>query len=70
MHNPILDDSGTSIVGLRLIIVEAGTTITDNQSGRSETVQEDGAVKAGGAIYCTKPVYDLLVAAAKKMGIA
>lgn len=44
-------------MGMRIQVVEPGTTITDNRTGQSETVPDGGAVKAGDTLYCTKAVY-------------
>lgn len=40
--------------GFRIEIVEAGTEITDERTGQTETVPENGAVLAGNRCYCTK----------------
>jgi hypothetical protein len=61
MNNPILNDKQHALFGLQLVIVEPGTEITDERTGQKEVVGDDGAVKAGNTMYCTKPVYARLM---------
>ena len=60
-RNPILDGHYGSLMGLRLEVVPSGTTVRDDRTGDQYTVEDDGAVKAGNVMYCTKAVYDRLV---------
>jgi hypothetical protein len=59
--NPIIQGGERTLMGLRLVVVEPGTKITNERTGREETVGDDGAVKAGNTMYCTKAVYVRLV---------
>lgn len=61
MGNPILDGYDGSLFGLRLVVVEPGTKITDERTGDSEVVGEGGTVKAGNTLYCTKSVHARLM---------
>lgn len=60
-HNPFLDGRYGTLMGLRLEVVPAGTTVRDERTGQEETVGDGGAVKAGNVMYCTKAVYARLV---------
>lgn len=60
-RNPILDGHYGTLMGLRLEVVPAGTTVLDERTGEEETVGDGGAVKAGNVMYCTRVVYDRLV---------
>lgn len=60
-RNPLLDGHFGTLMGLRLEVVPAGTTVRDESTGQEETVGEGGAVTAGNVMYCTKVVYDRLV---------
>lgn len=54
-NNPLFSGFGhQSYSGYNIEIVEAGTSITDERTGQSETVPENGAVFAGNRCYCTK----------------
>ena len=43
-----------------VMVVDAGTTITEERTGRAETVDENSAVTKGRMIYCTQATFDLL----------
>lgn len=60
-RNPLLDGQSGTLMGLRLEVVPAGTTVRDERTGQEETVGDAGAVKAGNVMYCTNVVYDRLV---------
>ena len=60
-RNPLLDGQFGTLMGLRLEVVPAGTTVRDERTGQEEAVGDAGAVKAGNVMYCTKVVYDRLV---------
>lgn len=48
--------------GCTVMVVEAGTEIKDERTGRTETVEENSAVTKGPLIYCTQRTYDALTA--------
>lgn len=59
--NPIMAGRFGTLMGLRLEVVPAGTTVKDERTGETETVGAGGAVKAGNVMYCTEEVYQRLV---------
>ena len=63
MLNPIMDGHYGTLMGLRLEVVTAGTVVRDERTGQEETVSDDGAVKTGNVMYCTKAVYQRLAQA-------
>lgn len=48
--------------GFHVMVVDPGTTITDERTGASETVDGRSAVRKGAVIYCTKSVFDAMKA--------
>lgn len=46
--------------GCHVIVVDAGTVIKDERTGREETVTENSAVTKGALIYCTQRIFDAL----------
>lgn len=52
--------STTPFFGCHVMVVDPGTVIKDESSGREETVDENSAVTKGNLIYCTKKTFDEL----------
>ena len=48
--------------GLHVMVVDAGTEIKDERTGRVETVDDTSAVSKGSVLWVTQPVYDALKA--------
>ena len=50
-----------SYAGMTMQVVEAGTKITDERTGKSEVVTDGGAVMCDGkTMYMTKPTFERL----------
>ena len=61
MQHP-MDYTTTPFGACHVMVVDAGTTIKDERTGREETVTKDSAVTKGSMIYCTQSVFDQLKA--------
>ena len=55
--------------GIEICIVEPGTRISDTRDGKTEVVTETNFVVAGRYAYCTKPMFDKLMAELDKRGV-
>jgi len=52
---------GTMPLGaMRIMVVDAGTKITDERSGESAIIDDHTTATKGNVIWCTQPVYDAL----------
>jgi hypothetical protein len=50
------------LYGFHVMIVDEGTTITDEASGEEALINGEEMVFKGTLIYCTQPIYEALVA--------
>lgn len=49
--------------GLHIMVVEAGTIVTDLRSGGAVEITDESAARKGDIVYCTKAVFDALIGA-------
>jgi hypothetical protein len=54
--------SAVPFSGLHVMVVDAGTAITDERSGQTIIVDDDSAVRKGAVLYCTQAIFDALKA--------
>jgi hypothetical protein len=47
-----------SFLGLHIMVVEAGTKITNECSGETAIISDSEAAKKGSTIFCTQKVFD------------
>jgi hypothetical protein len=48
--------------GFHVIVVEAGTTVTDERSGDEAVITDTSCCTKGDLLYCTQAVFDALKA--------
>lgn len=48
--------------GLHVMVVDAGTAITDERSGQTIIVDDSSAARKGEVLYCTQTIFDALKA--------
>lgn len=48
--------------GLHVMVVDAGTAITDERSGQTIIVDDNSAARKGAVLYCTQTIFDALKA--------
>lgn len=52
------------LAGMHIMVVDAGTVVTDERSGQSATIDDQNAVAKGRLIYCTERTFEALKAVA------
>jgi hypothetical protein len=52
----------TDFGGLHVMVVDAGSVIRDERTGEEAIVDDNGCVRKGSVIFCTRAVFDALKA--------